>query len=85
MRVQSRLADVEFKFGPISREGNTLVIRSAPDQPMESTVYVSPADVMSFLGKFLTSRSALMFLLAFPLFYLRARREPAPRDLNSPW
>lgn len=85
MRVESRLADVEFKFGPISREGNSLVLRSAPDQTMESKVYVSPADVVSFLGKFLTSRAALTFLLAFPLFYLRARREPEQRNPHSPW
>jgi len=85
MRVQSRLADVEFQFGPISREGNHLVIASAPGQAMESKVYVNPSDVLRFLGRFLTSRAALGFLIGFPYFYLRARRAPEPPNPHSPW
>jgi hypothetical protein len=86
MRVTSPLADVEFKFGPIRREGNKLVLSSAADQPMQTTVYVSPRDVIAFLGKFLTSGSALGFVLGFPLFWLRGRREvDQPRDPHLPW
>lgn len=85
MRVESRLADVEFKFGPIRREGNALVLNSAPEQTMASKVFVSPGDVLSFLGKFLRSPSAWLWLVGLPVFYFRARREKPKSDSLSPW
>ncbi len=86
MRVTSQLADVEFRFGPVVREGNKLVLSSAPDQTMSTTVYVSPRDVVSFLGRLLRSPSALLFVLGFPYFYLRGRKEvDVPRDPHLPW
>jgi len=85
MRVESRLADVEFKFGQIRREGNYLVIASAPEQTMASKVFVSPADVMSFLGKFLRSPSAWWWLLGLPVFYFRAKGEKPVDESRSPW
>lgn len=86
MRVTSPLADVDFKFGPVRREGNKLVLSSAPDQAMQTTVYVSPRDVLAFLGKLLSSPSAMLFVLGFPVFWLSDRREPdQPRDPHLPW
>jgi hypothetical protein len=86
MRVTSQLADVDFKFGPIAREGDQLVISSAPEQAMATKVYVSPRDIVSFLGRFLRSPSALLFLLLFPLHYFRGRSVPeAPSDPHRPW
>ncbi len=86
MRVTSQLADVEFRFGPVVRDGNKLVLSSSPDQPMTTTVYVSPRDVVSFLGKLLRSPSALLFVLGFPYFYWRDRRElDEPADPHRPW
>jgi hypothetical protein len=85
MRVESRLADVEFKFGPIGREGNSLVLNSAPEQAMATKVFVSPADALSFLGRFFRSPSAWLWLLGLPMFYLRARREKPVSDSHSPW
>lgn len=85
MRVESRLADVEFKFGPIRREGNSLLLHSAPEQAMASKVFVSPADVLSFLGKFLRSPSAWLWLLGLPVFYFRAKGEKPKSDSHSPW
>ena len=73
MRVRSKLADVEFQFGDIERKGNQLVIASHPDQTMKSKVYVSPADVVAFLGRLLRSPSGLLFVLGLPVFYFRAR------------
>lgn len=74
MRIRSRLADVEFEFGEIAREGDLLVIASHPDARMKSKVYVSPRDVTAFLRRLFTSPSALAFVLGLPYFYLRAAR-----------
>jgi len=74
MRVRSKLADVEFRFGSIERRGNDLVINSHPDQPLKSRVYVSPQDVLAALGKLVVSPAAWAFLLGFPYFYLRSRK-----------
>ena len=86
MRVTSQLADVDFKFGPIVREGDQLVISSASDQAMATKVYVSPRDVVSFLGRLLRSPSALLFVLLFPIHYFRARDAiETPTDPHRPW
>lgn len=85
MKVKSKLADVEFQFGRIERQNNLLVIESHPSQKMKSRVYVSPADVLSFLGKLLSSPSGLLFVVGFPYFYWRSRSEPPPQRNRSPW
>ncbi|HEV7716808.1 MAG TPA: hypothetical protein VGO53_14520 [Steroidobacteraceae bacterium] len=92
MKVTSQLADVEFKFGPIVREGNRLVLSSAPEQTLTTTVYLSPGDVLQFLGKLLRSPSAILFVLGFPYFYVRARRAgeqtreaEKEHDPHRPW
>ena len=86
MKVTSPLADVEFRFGRIERHGNKLVLWSAADQAIDTTVYVSPRDVVSFFGRLLRSPSALLFVLAFPYYYWRGRGEPdQPADPNQPW
>src|SRR5262245_28768490 len=74
MRVRSKLVDVEFRFGSIERIDNELVVNSHPGQPLKSRIYISPDDVLTALGKLLTSRGAWIFLLGFPYFYLRSRR-----------
>ena len=73
MRVRSKLADVEFLFGAVERKDNGLVITSHPSQTMKSKVYVSPQDVVAFLGCLCRSPSALLFVLGLPVFYFRAR------------
>jgi len=75
MRVRSKLADVEFRVGAIERKGNTLVIASHPEQSMRSKVYVTPDDVVSFLGQLLRSPGGLLFVIGLPWFWYRARRE----------
>lgn len=74
MRVRSKLADVEFRFGAIERKDNELIINSHPDQTMKSRVYLSPADVLTALGKIVTSPAAWVFLLGLPYFWWRARK-----------
>jgi len=74
MRIRSKLADVEFEFGEIVRDGNTLVISSHPDARMKSKVYVTPKDITAMLRRLLVSPSALLFVIFLPFFYIRAKR-----------
>ncbi|OGT84890.1 MAG: hypothetical protein A3H91_05925 [Gammaproteobacteria bacterium RIFCSPLOWO2_02_FULL_61_13] len=74
MRVRSKLADVEFRFGSIERKDNELIINSHPDQAMKSRVYVSPGDVLIALGKMITSPAAWVFLLGLPYFHWRSKK-----------
>lgn len=80
MRVRSKLADVEFRFGSIERKDDELVINSHPDQPMKSRVYISARDVVTALGAFMTSRQAWGFLVRVPYFLWRSRAAPADRQ-----
>ncbi len=74
MRVRSKLADVEFRFGSIERKGNELIINSHPDQPMKSRVYVSPSDVLTVAGKLIATPAAWVFLLGLPYFWWKDRK-----------
>ena len=74
MKVISKLAEIDFRFGAMRRERDLLVIESHPESKMASTVYVSPGDVLAALGRLLTSPGALLFLLALPYFAWRWRR-----------
>ncbi|MDX1406446.1 MAG: hypothetical protein R3192_18080 [Woeseiaceae bacterium] len=74
MRVRSKLADVDFQFGEVKRDGNLLIINSHPEATMKSRVYVSPDDVTAFLKKFFMSPSAMLFVLGFPFFWFRHRK-----------
>ena len=74
MRVTSKLADVEFLVGSIERKGNDLLINSDPKQPLKSRIYISPDDALALLGKLILSPAAWVFLLGFPLFYMRSRK-----------
>lgn len=75
MRVRSKLADVEFRFGSMERKGDELIINSHPDQSMKSRVHVTPDDVLAVLCKFVRSPGAWLFVLGFPYFYYRARKK----------
>jgi len=83
MRVISKLAQIDFQFGKVSREGNLLVIGSDADSRMPSTVYVSPQDVLEFLKRFLVSPSALLFVLAFPYFLIRWKKNGSDTAKNG--
>jgi len=71
MRVISKLAQLDFKFGRISRQQNLLVIESDPDSKMPSTVYVSPQDVVEVLKRMLRNPGSLLFLIGLPFFLYR--------------
>jgi hypothetical protein len=74
MRVRSKLADVEFRFGNIERKDDELIINSHPDQPMKSRVYITPGDALTMLGKLVTSPAAWGFLLRLPLYWWRRKK-----------
>ena len=74
MRVISKLAQVDFDFGSISRQGNLLVIESDPESKMPSTVYISPQDVVEVLKRMFVSLGAIQFVLGLPFFLYRWRR-----------
>ncbi len=81
MRVRSKLADVEFRFGSIERQDNDLIINSHPDQTMKSRVYVSPDDVLAMLGRVLRSPAAWVFLIGLPVFWLRSKMRNVKREV----
>lgn len=74
MKVKSKLADIDFQFGPFEYKKDHLIIYSSPDQPMQTKVYVSPDDVVSAAGKALSNPKVWMYLLGFPFFLIRYRK-----------
>ena len=74
MRVVSKLAQIDFRFGRIERQGNLLVIESHPESKMKSTVYLSPQDIVEYLKRMLVNPSTLVFFLGLPYFLYRWRR-----------
>ena len=87
MRVKSDLADLDIKLGRISREGDELVVESAPESSLDARIRVDAADARSMLGKVLTSGAVWGFLLRLPFTRLKraanSRREgrrPALRE-----
>jgi hypothetical protein len=74
MKVKSKLADVDFRFGRFEYKKDHLIIHSHPSQAMQSKVYVSPDDVLAALGKALVNPMVWVYLLGFPFFLLRYRR-----------
>ena len=74
MRVRSKLADVEFQFGEFEYKKDHLVIHSAPEQAMQTRVYVSPDDIVNALKKALSNPQVWVYFLGFPYFLVRYRR-----------
>jgi hypothetical protein len=96
VKVVSKLADIEFQVGTVRREGNELVVANPPGHGIATQVYVRPSDVLEVLKAVLLSRAGLVFVLAFPLFWWRARKESrnstsnragpgGNASLNKPW
>ena len=87
MRVTSDLADLDIKLGRISRQGDELVVESAPESSLDARIRVDAADVRSMLAKTLKSGAVWGFLLRLPFPWFRraanSRREggrPALRE-----
>jgi len=74
MKVKSKLADIDFQFGAFEYKKDHLIIHSAPEQSMQTKVYVSPDDVLSAAGKALANPRVWLYLLGFPFFLIRYRK-----------
>ncbi len=79
MKVRSKLADVDFQFGHFEYKKDHLIIHSAPEQSMQSKVYVSPNDVLSAFATALRNPQVWLYFLAFPFFLFRYRRRRAQK------
>jgi hypothetical protein len=88
MKVVNALAVIDFRVGSITRDGNALVVASRTGQGIPTEVYMRPADALEILKAVCRSRAALGFLLLFPLFWWRARKEltvASHQAANNPW
>ena len=88
MKVVSALATVDFRVGAIVRDGNALLVSSKVGEGIPTQVYVRPQDALELLKAVCRSGSGLRFIVLFPLYWWRARREPVVephRAANDPW
>ena len=83
MRVKSDLADLDIKLGRISRQGDELVVESAPESSLDARIRVDASDARSMLGKVLKSGAVWGFLLRLP-FSRSARATGTPRERGRP-
>ena len=74
MRVTSDLADLDIKLGRISRQGDELVVDSAPESSLDARIRVDASDARSMLAKVLKSGAVWGFLLRLP--FSRPARAP---------
>ena len=82
MRVRSKLADVEFQFGKFEYKKDNLIIHSAPEQAMQTKVYVNPNDVISAMTKALSQPMVWVYIVGFPFFLVRYRRRKAQEGVK---
>ena len=96
MRVTSELADIEFQVGAIGRDGEQLIIDSAPESTLAARIVVSPRDARATLARLLFSGSAWGFLLRLPFSPSRSadgrggidrqwQERRLQTGLNKPW
>lgn len=83
MKVKSKLADIDFKFGYFEYKKDHLIIHSHESQSMQSKVYVSPDDVVDAVGKALKVPRVWLYILAFPFFLVRYRRRKNAKAKNN--
>ena len=62
MRVTSSLADIRFQVGEITRDGDHLVVHSAPGSTLETQIRISPRDARATLKQLLTHSAVWGFL-----------------------
>ena len=83
MRVKSDLADLDIKLGRISRQGDELVVESAPESSLDARIRLDATEARSMLGKVLKSGAVWGFLLRLP-FSRPARAARTPRERVRP-
>ena len=75
MRVSSDLADLDIKIGRISRDGDELVVESAPESSIDARIRVDAPDARGMLGTVLKSGAVWGFLLRLPFSRLSRTAE----------
>ena len=70
MKVVSRLVNMDFKIGTMTRKDDQLIIRSHESQPMKVKVYMSPEDITGFIRAAL-NWSVISYILLLPFVYLK--------------
>ena len=87
MRVKSDLADLQIELGDIRRDGDALVVESAPESSLDTRIRVDASEARSILGRMLRSGAVWAFLIRLPFARLRRARRadrkggrPAPRE-----
>ncbi len=76
MRVKSDLADLNLKLGRIRRQGDELVVDSAPESSIDARIRIDASEARSILGRMLGSSAVWGFLIRLPF----ARRIKAARS-----
>ena len=66
MRVTSSLADIDFNFGRIRREGGNLIVESSPDSTLATTVTITPRDARAAVKALLSSVATWRFVARLP-------------------
>ncbi|MDJ0926548.1 MAG: hypothetical protein QNJ73_02765 [Gammaproteobacteria bacterium] len=95
MRVTSSLADIRFQVGEITRDGDHLVVHSAPGSTLATQIRISPRDARATLKQVLT-HSAVWGFLPSLLFGGSRKSNGSKRDdawqarrsgtrVNKPW
>ena len=70
MKVVSRLVNMDFKIGTMSRKDDQLIISSHESQPMKVKVYMSPGDITGFIRAAL-NWSVISYILSLPFIYVK--------------
>ena len=87
MRVKSDLADLNLKLGRIRRQGDELVVDSAPESSIDARIRIDASEALSILGRMLGSSAVWGFLIRLPfarrIKAARSRQEQA-RALSAP-
>lgn len=73
MKVVSRLVNMDFKIGTMTRKDDQLIISSHESQPMKVKVYMSPEDISGFI-KAAFNLSVISYILTLPLSIYRSKR-----------
>jgi hypothetical protein len=74
MKVVSRLVNMDFKIGTMTRQDDQLVISSHESQPMKVKVYMSPEDISGFIRSAL-NWPVISYVLTLPFRFQKTKEE----------
>ena len=74
MKVVSRLVNMDFRIGKISRKEDELVIISHESQPMKVKVSMSPEDITGLI-RAAFNLSVIYYVLSLPFIFIKRKTE----------